>query len=640
MNLLTMENVSKNYGAKQLLDQVNFSISEGEKIGLVGVNGTGKSTLLKLIMGLDVPDEGKVMVPQRVNLEYLPQNPDFDPEATVLEQVFRGHDPVMNVVRRYAQVLNLLEKEPENVSLEKEMIVLGQQMDASQAWGMESEAKAILSKLGITDLENKINNLSGGERKRVALAGALIHPADLLVLDEPSNHIDMQAIDWLEQKLGKFTGALLMVTHDRYFLERVTNRMIELDSGKLYSYAGNYTVFLEQKLERNEELRNTERKRQSMLRTELEWIHRGARARSTKQKARIDRFEELQEKTPPPASEKIELATASSRLGKKVIELEHIQKGFDKDVLIRDFSYIFGRQDRIGIIGPNGSGKSTLLNLIAGYIAPDQGQVDRGSTVKIGYFTQGLEEMDPSLRVIEYIKEVAEFISLSDGTSMSASQMLQRFLFPVSSHWTPLANLSGGELRRLYLLKILMGAPNVLLLDEPGNDLDIQTLSLLEEYLDEFQGAVITVSHDRYFIDRVTEKLLVFEENGHIQEFLSYADYQQKVEEAQHHVQKESIDANHKKPKDRQEKTVVPKFSFKEQKEYEQIDEMVALAERQLEEIQEQMTIALSDYERLQELTKKQQEAEEHLDQLMERWTYLNELAEEIESYKREHSAR
>ncbi len=640
MNLLTLENVSKDFGQRKLLDHVDFSISEGEKIGLIGVNGTGKSTLLKLIMGMDGPDEGKVIVPQRVHLEYLSQNPEFDPEATVLEEVFRGNDPAMHVVKRYIQVLNLLAVCSADLTLQEECIRLGQQMDNLQAWGLESEARAILSKLGITDLEKKIASLSGGEKKRVALAGALINPADLLILDEPSNHIDMQAIDWLEQTLKKFTGALLMVTHDRYFLERVTNRIIELDGGNLYSYPGNYSVFLEKKLEREEEQRNSERKRQSLLRTELEWVRRGARARSTKQKARLERFDELQARKPQPAAEKMEMAAGASRLGKKVIEIENISKAYGQKLLISDFSYIVGRHDRIGIIGPNGSGKSTLLNLIAGRTTADRGNVEQGATVKIGYFTQGMEEIDPSVRVIDYIKETAEFIELSDGSSLSASQMLQRFLFPPSSHWTPLAKLSGGELRRLYLLKVLMAAPNVLLLDEPGNDLDITTLGLLEEYLDEFQGAVIAVSHDRYFLDRVAEKLLVFEEGGYIREILSYTDYLQKInEELQRQVPKEANVTKPEKKKERPERTV-PKFSFKEQKEYEQIDEMIELAEQQLEEIQLAIDAASSDFEKLQELTVKQQEAALHLDYLMERWTYLNELAEEIANYKKKQLAR
>ncbi|MDA8233341.1 MAG: ABC-F family ATP-binding cassette domain-containing protein [Clostridia bacterium] len=597
MNLLSMENLSKSYGDKTLFQDITFGISEGEKIGLIGVNGTGKSTFLKIIAGVDFPDKGKVIKGSKVRIEYLAQNPDFDPQVTVLEQVFKGTSKQTNSV---------------------------------DPWQLESEAKTILNKLGITDLEAKVGTLSGGQRKRIAMAATLLSPADLLILDEPTNHIDNETVAWLEDYLKARKGALLMITHDRYFLDRVTNRIIELDKGKLYTYEGNYSMFLELKAEREEQLQASELKRQNLLRNELAWIKRGAKARTTKQKARIERFNNLLADEPTVSNDKIEISVGATRLGKKVIQLERVSKSFSGRNFIKDFSYSLARDDRVGIIGPNGTGKTTLLKILAGTLEPDEGTVDRGPTVKVGYFSQENTEMDPNLRVIEYIKEEAEYIPTPDGGLISAAQMLERFLFPSGLQWTPIAKLSGGEKRRLYLLRILMGAPNVLLLDEPTNDLDIQTLTILEDYLDDFPGAVVVVSHDRYFLDRVTEKILDFVGNGSIYEFTgNYTEY---LESEFLKNKKDNLEpkVTETKEKAARNKERALKFSYKEQKEYEEIDDIIAKVEDELQQVKSKILEAGSNYSLLQELLAEQQKLEAQLDELLERWTYLNELAEAI----------
>ncbi|MDA8212029.1 MAG: ABC-F family ATP-binding cassette domain-containing protein [Clostridia bacterium] len=633
MNLLSVENLSKSYVEKILFKNISFGIEEGDKIGLIGVNGTGKSTFLKVLAGIDFPDQGTVTVGNNVRIEYLPQNPNFDDDATVLQQVFKSNAPVMQVLREYEHTVEMINNIPGDDKLQKKLILLSQQMDAWDAWQLESEAKIILTKLGIANFAEKVGKLSGGQRKRIALASALINPAELLILDEPTNHIDNETVDWLEQYLNKRKGALIMVTHDRYFLDRVVNRIIELDRGSLYSYSGNYSKFLELKVEREEQQQASEKKRQNLLRNELAWIKRGAKARTTKQKARIDRFEKLQQEKPEIAADKLEIPVGASRLGKKVIELEHISKGFAGSKLIEDFSYVCLRNDRVGIIGPNGSGKSTLLNIVSGSLNPDSGTVERGQTVITGYFSQENNELDESLRAIDYIKEEAEVIPTADGKLISASQMLERFLFPPGVQWTPIAKLSGGERRRLYLLRVLMGAPNVLLLDEPTNDLDIQTLTILEDYLDEFPGAVIVVSHDRYFLDRIVDKIFAFEGNGVVTQYLGdYSEYQEysKIRSLELENSKAESDIvkkdNHvEKPKDRR-----LKFTFKEQKEYAEIDGIIAQLEKKLKEVNERINQAGSDFALLQELVEIQQGLEKQLDELLERWTYLNELAEEI----------
>lgn len=635
MNILTIENLAKSYGEKVLFRDVTFGIESGDKIGLIGVNGTGKSTFLKVIAGIDQPDQGQIVKGSGITVEYLPQDPEFDPDETVLSQVFCGRAPVMQTLRAYQQALADSQREPEDAGLQQQLIQLSQQMDALGGWQLESDAKTILTKLGIVDFTATISTLSGGQKKRVALARSLITPSDLLILDEPTNHIDNDTVDWLEDYLHQRKGALLMVTHDRYFLDRVATRIIELDRGSLYTYSGNYSQFLELKLEREERREASERKRQNLLRNELAWIRRGAQARSTKQKARIQRFEELSAQKAETADAKLEVSVGASRLGRKIIELEHVRYSYNDKPVIADFSYILLKNDRVGIIGPNGSGKSTLLNIITGDLAPDSGTVDIGQTVKIGYFSQESSELDEDKTVIDFIKEVGHFLPTADGSTISASQMLERFLFPPDVQWTPIAKLSGGEKRRLQLLNVLMGAPNVLLLDEPTNDIDIQTLTVLEDYLDDFSGAVILVSHDRYFLDRLVDKIFAFEGEGKIKQYVGgYSDYR-----AASSVRQDTTSdskPSQKKPVPAQtEKERPRKFSFKEQREFEEIDGVIAGVEAELRAVSSQIDSAGSDYERLRQLTIRQQDLEQQLDELLERWTYLNELAEEIQAVEK-----
>ncbi|OLN26763.1 ABC-F family ATP-binding cassette domain-containing protein [Desulfosporosinus metallidurans] len=650
MNVLTAENLTKSYGEKVLFADISFGIDEGEKIGVIGVNGTGKSTLLKILAGVERPDRGNVTMGNSVRLEYLPQNPDFEDGATVLQQVFKGNSPVMRLLRDYEMALEKLNDHPDEPRLQQALIALGQQMDELDAWQLENEAKAILTKLGISKFDTLVGTLSGGQRKRVALASALINPTDILTLDEPTNHIDNDTVDWLEQYLNKRKGALVMITHDRYFLDRVVSRVLELDQGKLYPYPGNYSRFLELKAEREEQDEATERKRQNLFRNELAWMRRGARARTTKQKARIDRFEKLQADKPSDSTDRIEMPTGASRLGKKILECSHVSKGFsDRGTVIKDFNYVLLRDDRIGIIGPNGSGKSTLLNLIAGRLTPEDGSIERGSTVNMGYFAQENTYLNPDIRVIDEIKAVAEVIPTSDGGFLTASQMLERFLFPPAIQWTQIGKLSGGEKRRLYLLRILMSAPNVLLLDEPTNDLDIQTLTILEGYLDEFPGAVIAVSHDRYFLDRVTDKIFSFEGEGVIRSYVgNYSDYREQVYAAEQEVvqaaqqaallatltKAKRCDVQSEKVESERKKERPLKMTFKEQQDFAQIDAQIAQVEEELQKNNQHMNDVGSDFGKLTELVALQQTLERKLDDMLERWTYLNELAEKIAQNK------
>ncbi|MCJ8010354.1 ABC-F family ATP-binding cassette domain-containing protein [Paenibacillus sp. KQZ6P-2] len=638
MNIMTVEHISKSYGEKILFEDASFGMEDQDKIGVVGVNGTGKSTFLRVIAGLEQPDAGGISTGNQIRVRYLAQNPEFNPGNTVLQQVFEGNDPKLKIVRDYTETMELLELNPSDTGLQEKLLKLNQQMDTLQAWQMENEAKTILSRLGIVNFEATMGSLSGGQRKRVALAQALIEPCELLILDEPTNHIDNDSVIWLEQYLQKRRGALLMITHDRYFLDRVANVMLELDHGRLFRYEANYSRFLELKAEREEREEASEQKRQNLLRNELAWIRRGAKARSTKQKARIDRFEALKDQQGPTRSGSVDMAAASTRLGRKIIELEHLGKKAGDKVLIHDLNYISVPGDRVGIAGPNGSGKSTLLNMISGRLAPDEGEVITGTTVKIGYFTQEHQDMDGSMRVIEYIKEEAEVIRSDDGSSITASQMLERFLFPPVMQWTPISRLSGGEKRRLYLLRVLMSAPNVLLLDEPTNDLDIQTLAVLEDYLDDFPGVVFVVSHDRYFLDRTVDKIMAFEGEGrirvHVGNYTEYSEWMAKNSEpaaAERSTEKSKPAAQSAPEAAPREKM---KFSYKEQREYEQIDELIEACENKLAGIQKKMEESFSDSALLQELLQKQQETEQELEHLMERWTYLNELAEKIEASK------
>jgi len=641
MNLLSAENISKSYSEKKLLGNVNLGINEGDKIGLIGINGTGKTTLLKIIAGVERADEGAVVRGNSVRIEYLPQNPYFDPEATVLEQVFKGNSPIMKLIRDYSEAVSMQENSDER------LLQLTHDMDVMNAWNLESEARTVLTKLGITDFSAKTDTLSGGQRKRIALAAALVNPSELLILDEPTNHLDNDTIDWLEQYLNKKSGALLMITHDRYFLDRVVNQIIELERGNLYSYKGNYSHFVEKKLEREEMEEASGKKRKSLLRKELAWIKKGAKARTTKQKARIERFDKLSARTGPERDEKLQISAASSRLGKKIIELEHIEKSFANTRVIDDFNFSLLRNDRVGIVGPNGSGKTTLLNIIDGRAEPDSGRVEVGETVKIGLYSQEIQHIDGSLRVIEYIKEGAEFLSTAEGHKISAAQMLERFLFPPALQWSLIENLSGGEKRRLILLKVLMEAPNVLLLDEPTNDLDIETLTILEDYLEGFLGAVIAVSHDRYFLDRMAEKILSFEGKGSIVQYPgNYSDFQEKrgsrcqnvnisnktVGKVKEAVDKKTGAADKADPGKMREKPL--KFSFKEQKEYAEIDAAIAEIEGKINSITTKIDEAAADYILLQQLLAEKEDLDDQLQEKLERWVYLSELAEKISKGK------
>ena len=586
--------------------------------------------------GYEPPDKGRIISIKNIQIKYLPQNPCFDEDITVIQHIFEGNSPVLRLVRDYESVLHGYNCHPEDTNLGEKLLFMTQQMDAMKAWSIEHEAETILTKLGINDFDAGVTKLSGGQKKRVALAGALIHPSDLLILDEPTNHIDNDTVSWLEKYLNSRKGALLMVTHDRYFLNRVCNKIIELDNGKLYTYIANYTEYLEMKAEREELQEAGERKRQSLLRKELEWIKRGARARSTKQKARIDRFEKLSEEKNDAVDDTISISTGNSRLGKKIIELVNIGKSYKENEVIHDFSYHLLRGDRIGIIGPNGSGKSTLLKIIAGKLAPDKGMVEVGETVKVGFFSQENDEMDESLRVIDYIKNVAEYVTTEDGT-ISASQMLELFLFLPAVQWTPLSKLSGGEKRRLYLLSVLMGAPNILLLDEPTNDLDITTLTILESYLDNFPGAVMAASHDRYFLDRTADKLFILNGQGQIERFNgNYSEYEDSNQKTASDTQRpvnesKAVNAGGNKSRDKQKPL---KLTFKEQKEFEQIDSVVLGLEQEIHDVDIKMVEASSDFEELQKLIARKDELDQKLNEAMERWVYLNERNDLINSQK------
>lgn len=652
MLIISAEQISKSYSERILLKDLSLSISDGEKIGLIGVNGAGKSTLLKILAGIETPDTGRRIVSSIARIDFLSQDPEFEPGKTVLEQVFSGNSPEMILLRDYEDALEDMHLFPGDQRKEKRLIALSHQMDLKEAWGLESEIKTILTKLGITGFHLDVGILSGGMKKRVAMASALIRPCDLLILDEPTNHIDNDAVDWLEGHLARRKGALLLVTHDRYFLERVANRIIELDRGVLFSYQANYSRFLEMKVEREELEQGAERKRQNLYRTELAWIRRGARARTTKQKARIDRFELLQEDKFDARGSMSDISMGAARLGRKIVDLEDVTKGFGGQKLFEHLQLRILRDDRIGIVGPNGSGKSTLLNLIAGRLQPDSGEVQVGDTVKIGFFTQENEGMKDDLRVLEYIRGEVGQIETREG-NLSAAMMLERFQFPPDVQWTPVSRLSGGEKRRLFLLRILMNVPNVLLLDEPTNDLDIQTLSILESYLDDFPGAVITVSHDRYFLDRIAEKVLVFDGNGAVKPYAgNYTDYRDAVKAQAIRLQAANqpdapvgsgktgsarTGAASAQPVCVSERTApetAKKFTFKEQREFESIDVRVESLEVDLAILEKELEVSASDYERLPDLLERKQALEAELEEAMDRWAYLHEIDEGFRSGK------
>lgn len=640
MNLITLENISKSYSEKILANNISLGINEGEKIGLIGVNGTGKSSFLKIVAGVEEPDEGTVTKGNRVRIEYLAQTPDYDDNATVLEQVFKGNSEEMRILREYEELLEKIDKGEVKENDSERLIKLQGKIDALNLWDMESEAKNVLTKLGITNFEEKVGNLSGGQKKRIMLAAALITPCELLILDEPTNHLDNETISWLEEYLNSRKGALLMITHDRYFLDRVTNRILELDRGRLFSYDGNYSVFLEKKMERIAIEKASEEKRQNLMRKELAWVRRGAKARTTKQKARLQRFDELVNQEGFIENENIEISVMGTRLGKKIIEIEHLNKSFGDKKIVYDFNYIVLRSDRIGIVGPNGIGKSTLMGMIEGKVKPDSGEIIKGETVKIACFSQEDTHMHPEMRAIDYIKEAGEYLQTATGERITASQMCEKFLFDGTLQWTMIGMLSGGERRRLHLLRVLMEAPNVLLLDEPTNDLDIETLNRLEDYLDDFGGVVITVSHDRYFLDRICNKIFSYKGNGKIDIYTgNYGDYLlSKEEEAVNNKEKEvAVDKNKKEPSvdKNKNKGKVLKFSFKEQREFETIDEEIMTLEEKIEELDSLMAKHASEYGRLQELMEEKAKVEEELAFKYERWEYLNELAAQIEENKK-----
>lgn len=591
MNILNIEHISKIYGEKVIFEDASFGVQEGDKVGIIGINGTGKSTLLKMLAGEEVPETGQIIMQNNVRLAYLPQNPQFPENATILSYI----------------------------------------QDCEAEWKVQSN----LTQLGITEYEKQIAVLSGGQRRKVALAKILAQDFDILLLDEPTNHLDEAMISWLEEYLKSFRGTVLMVTHDRYFMDKVTNRILEISHGKMYSYEANYSKFLELKAEREEMELASERKRQSVLRMELEWAKRGCRARTTKQRARLERLEALKNTAAPVGDQSVELESVETRMGKKTIELKHVSKKYGNQVLVEDFNYILLKNQKLGIIGPNGCGKSTLMKLMAGLVEPDSGTVEMGETIKIGYFAQEEQEMDERQRVIDYVKDIAEYINTKDG-KISASQMLERFLFTPDMQYAPIGKLSGGEKRRLYLLGVLSSEINVLLLDEPGNNLDIPTLTILEDYLNSFTGIVVTVSHDRYFLDNVVDRIFEFTGNGKLQQYEGgYTDYLEAKARRNDSV-KQPVQTEKKEEKKtsaqtwKQNRTVKLKFTFKEQKEFETIDDDIAKLEEKLEKLDEEIMKNATNSGKLNELTAEKEEAEALLEEKMERWVYLNDLAEKI----------
>lgn len=632
MNLITLENINKSYSEKVLLKDVSLGINEGDKIGLIGINGAGKSTFLKIVSGREDFFEGTRIQGKNVRIEYLSQDNDFDDDTTVLEQIFKGETREMKLLMKYEETLSKIEN---GEAVEDDILIdLQTQIDNQKLWDLESEAKIILNKLGITNYSEKMGNLSGGQCKRVFLASALITPCELLILDEPTNHLDADSIEWLEEYLNGRKGSLLMITHDRYFLDRVSNRIIELDRGKLYSYEGNYTKFLEKKIERIEVEKTQEAKRQALIRNELKWVKRGAKARTTKQKARLQRFEELVNQEYVENNTDIKINYVGTRLGKKIVEIKNLSKSFGDRQLIKDFSYLFTKEDRIGIVGPNGAGKTTFLNLLLKNIPSDSGSIEVGDTVKFGFFSQTGKELNENLRVIDFVREGGEYIPTDDGSKITASTLCERFLFDGSMQYSPISKLSGGEKRRLQLLRVLMESPNFLILDEPTNDLDIETLKILEDFLDEYVGVVVVVSHDRYFLDRVCNKLFAYKDNGEIEVFHgNYSDYLIKLEMETKNTSK--ITENKPKKEKPKNENKTPKFSFKEQKEFKEIDGIISDLEENIDRLQTEIDENSSNYSKLQELLEEKENLEMVLLEKYERQEYLYDLAKKIEEYKK-----
>ena len=645
MTLFTLRSVHKDFGIKEILKDASFSLEEGDKVGVIGTNGSGKSTLLKMIAGLEPVDSGDFWVNSGAKIVYLPQQPDIVEDHTVLEQVFADAGEKMALIREYEDISHhIAQGAGDQDALMKRLSAVMEKIDAADAWDLETNAKVILSKLGIEDFDARIGDLSGGYRKRVAIAAALLAAPDALLMDEPTNHLDAESVEWLQSYLSGFRGALLLITHDRYFLDRVTNRILEIDRADLYSYAGNYAYYLGKKAEMEATEVSAQKKHANVLRRELEWLKRGPKARSTKQKARIDRIGDMQNREFKESLGKVDISTAGRRIGKKVIELDHVSKSYDARTLFKDFTYEVSPDDRVGIIGPNGVGKSTLMDIVTGRLKPDTGTVEIGTTIHIGYFDQHSEDVltNPNQRVIDYLKETAELVTTADGSVITASQMLERFLFPPNQQYAPIHKLSGGERRRLFLLRVLMEAPNVLILDEPTNDLDVQTLAVLEEYLEEFNGCVIVVSHDRYFLDRTVNVIFAFEENGVLRQYPGnysvYLDYKKaeeerlreqatatkKAEVAQKAVAGVSTQASVKtttatKPK---------KLSYKEKREYEQLETQIPDMEAEKEAIEKQLYGNSSgDFDEITALSEKLAELSASIDSATERWM---ELAERV----------
>ncbi|WP_316276286.1 ABC-F family ATP-binding cassette domain-containing protein [Bacillus velezensis] len=629
MSIIKAENLYKTYGDKTLFDHISFHIEENERIGLIGPNGTGKSTLLKTIAGLESTEEGEITSSGNVHIEFLHQDPELPAGQTVLEHIYSGGLAVMRTMREYEKALQALNEEPENDQRQKHLLDAQAQMDANDAWEANTLAKTVLTKLGVTDLMKDVSELSGGQRKRVAIAKNVIQPADLLILDEPTNHLDNETIEWLEGYLSQYPGAVMLVTHDRYFLNRVTNRIYELERGSLYTYKGNYEVFLEKRAEREALAEQKETKRQNLLRRELAWLRRGAKARSTKQKARVDRAEALKEQKGPAVSGSLDFAIGSHRLGKQVIEADNVAITYNGQALISQFNELVIPGERIGIIGPNGIGKTTLLNSLAGRIQPDSGNITIGQTVRIGYYTQDHSKMNGDMKVIDYIKETAEIVKTAEGDVITAEQMLERFLFPRPMQQTYIRKLSGGEKRRLYLLNVLMQEPNVLFLDEPTNDLDTETLSVLEDYIEQFPGVVITVSHDRYFLDRVVDRLIVFEGHGIISRFQgSYSEYMEQAKAKKTAVKQPAEE----KKAEEEPKKKRKKLSYKDQIEWDGIEDKIAGLEEKHQRLEAEIAEAGSDFGKIQELMAEQAKTAEELEAAMERWTELSLMIEELEN--------
>jgi ATP-binding cassette subfamily F protein uup len=638
MSIITLQSVKKGFGIKEIIKDASFSLDVTDKVGLIGTNGSGKSTLLKMIAGLETIDSGQILVNSGSKIIYLPQQPDIDENRTVLEQVFADSGEQMALVREYEQLSDQLAHYPEDSQLMSRLSTVMQRMDSTGAWELETNAKIILTKLGIADFDVKVGTLSGGYRKRIVLATALLAEPDILLMDEPTNHLDVLSVEWLQSYLNRYRGALFLITHDRYFLDKVTNRIMEIDRGDIYTYTGNYSYYLEKKALAEEYAVSSQRKHQGVLRRELEWLKRGPKARSTKQKARIDRFHAMRDTEFKQAQGKVDISTVSRRIGKKVIELNNISKAYDGSTLIKNFTYEFSPEDRIGIIGANGAGKSTLMNIITRQVQPDSGNVEIGSTIHIGYFDQHSEDLLTALnenqRVIDYIKEEGEFLQIADGTKITASQMLERFLFPGTQQYEPIRTLSGGEKRRLFLLRVLISAPNVLILDEPTNDLDVQTLAILEEYLEYCTGCVIVVSHDRYFLDRTIDTIFALEEGGYIKQYPGnysvYLDYK-KAEEAQ----RERLNTKENSKTLTNEKVTSPETEVKkrrrlsnwEKREFEQLERKIAQLEEEKSSVEKALVTATQgNYSQVQKLYEQVESLKQVIDVATERWLELAEM--------------